>query len=174
MKFTSIIATAFALASSVAALKTVKLKTFAYPPPQYPEITGQYVASWHEGAGINYMFVVPEDQAAKFVYDEDSKTLYLDPASVGNPELKYTFSISTGEPGLGDKGTLLNSIVSNKPTEVNIDDLGFITFNGSYGLKAVKNINEPYEYSQKNYALVEIDGNGPDGAVPVFLQAIDA
>lgn len=53
MKFASIIATTFALAQAAVALKTVKLKTFAYPPSQHPEATGQYVASYHEGAGFN-------------------------------------------------------------------------------------------------------------------------
>ncbi|RCK57391.1 Cell wall protein PGA31 [Candida viswanathii] len=167
MKFTTI-AAAFALAQSVFGLRTVTLKTFAYPPPQYPEITGQFVSAQHEGAGINYLFVVPQEGAAKFVYDEDEKSLYLDPEVVGNAPYKFYFNVADGEPGFLMTGG------TDKPLEVNIDNLGFVTFEGSYGVKAVKNVNDPYHYSDSSYALAKYDGAGPDGAIPVFFQAIDA
>ena len=159
-----------ALAQAAVALKAVKLKTFAYPPPQYPEVTGQYVASYHRCAGFNFLFVVPEDEATKFVFDEEAKSLYIDRAATENSP-KYYFTISNGE--FWDKGTFLNSIETSKGTKVHIDNLGFVTFDGSFDLKAVKNINERYEYSKEKYALVEIEGSGPDGTIPVFLQATE-
>ncbi|RCK57396.1 Cell wall protein PGA31 [Candida viswanathii] len=148
--------------------KQSPLKTIAHPPKQYPEITGQSVASFHEGAGFNYLFVVPQDQAAKFVYDEDAKTLYLDPEVANGLPSPYNFSIATG-----DTEFLTTSVIYKK-TEVEIDDLGFLTFDGSSNVKAVKNVDEPYHYSKENYALVKYDSDAPEGAVSVLLQAVDA
>ncbi|EMG50262.1 PGA31 Cell wall protein PGA31 [Candida maltosa Xu316] len=167
MKFTTI-AAAFTLVQSVFGLRTVTLKTFAYPPPQYPDVTGQFVSAWHEGAGINYLVVVPESGATKFTYDEDTKFLYFEAGQGPDGPLKWYFTIGEGEPGI------LQANPTDHPTAITIDDLGFITFDGSYGVKGVKNINDPYNYSKDHYILAKYDGEAPADAVPIFFQAQDA
>ena len=168
MKFTTIAAAAFAFAHSVVALRSVKLKTFAYPPPQYPDVTGKFVSTVHEGAALNYLLVVPEDGALTWTYDEDTKYLYYEVGAGTDNCFRYYFTIGEGEPGI------LLATPTDNPVPVNVDNLGFITFDGSYGVKGVKNINDPYQYSKDSYILAKYDGTAPDGAVPIFFQALDA
>ena len=99
MKFATITSIAIvALAQSATALRTVTLKTFGYPPPQYPEVTGKSVSAWHEGAGINYLLIA--EPATKFTYDEESKHLYFEGGQGPNGPLKWYFTIGDGEPGI--------------------------------------------------------------------------
>ena len=83
---------------SICYLRTVTLKTFGYPPPQYPEVTGKSVSAWHEGAGINYLLIA--EPATKFTYDEESKHLYFEGGQGPNGPLKWYFTIGDGEPGI--------------------------------------------------------------------------
>ncbi|RCK57394.1 Cell wall protein PGA31 [Candida viswanathii] len=168
MRFSTIAAAAIALAQTVVALKTVKLKTFAYPPPQYPDVTGKFVSAWHEGAALNYLVVVPEEGATTWTYDEETKYLYFEVGAGSDNPFKFYFTIGEGEPGI------LLATPTDHPVPVNIDNLGFITFDGSYGVKGVKNINDPYNYSKDNYILAKYDGVAPDDAVPIFFQALAA
>ena len=167
MKFATITSIAIvALAQSATALRTVTLKTFGYPPPQYPEVTGKSVSAWHEGAGINYLLIA--EPATKFTYDEESKHLYFEGGQGPNGPLKWYFTIGDGEPGI------LQANPTDHPTEITIDNLGFITFEGSYNVKGAKNIDDPYNYSKDHYVLAKYDKEAPSDAVQVFFQAIDA
>ena len=92
----------------------------------------------HEGAGINYAFV--SDTSSKFAYDDESKLLYY-PAS---PQLKYNF---------GTEADIIQFSVT-PPKSVEIGEDGVLKFEDSDKLYAAVSINDPYHYSDSDFAII--------------------
>ena len=101
-------------------------------------VNGKGITFKHEGAGINYAFV--SDSSAKFSYDDESKLFYY-PIS---PQLNYN---------LGTAGDIVQFSVT-PPSSVEIGDDGALKFEGSDELFAAVSINDPYHYSDKDFAVI--------------------
>ena len=101
-------------------------------------VNGKGITFKHEGAGINYAFV--SDSSAKFSYDDESKHLFY-PI---NSQISYN---------LGTEGRHC-SIFSHYPSSVEIGDDGALKFEGSDELFAAVSINDPYHYSDKDFAII--------------------
>ena len=101
-------------------------------------VNGKGITFKHEGAGINYAFV--SDSSAKFNYDDESKLFYY-PIS---PQLNYN---------LGTAGDIVQFSVT-PPSSVEIGDDGALKFEGSDELFAAVSINDPYHYSDKDFAVI--------------------
>ncbi|RCK57392.1 hypothetical protein Cantr_06893 [Candida viswanathii] len=147
MKF-SIIAVAFTLAQSAFSLRAIKLKTFGFPPQST------------QSSPVNLPL------SSTRVLDSTTRSSIR-----GQRRYVGKFYFCVGEP---HTEFLFTSMYAT-PFKVEIDEYRFLTFNGSDTIKAVKNVDDSYHNSDKYYALVQYkDGDAPDGAVPVFFQAIDA
>ena len=101
-------------------------------------VNGKGITFKHEGAGINYAFV--SDSSAKFSYDDESKHLFY-PI---NSQISYN---------LGTEGDIVQFSVTT-PSSVEIGDDGALKFEGSDELFAAVSINDPYHYSDKDFAII--------------------
>ncbi|KGU23276.1 hypothetical protein MGS_05195 [Candida albicans P78042] len=115
-------------------------------------VNGKGITFKHEGAGINYAFV--SDSSAKFNYDDESKLFYY-PIS---PQLNYN---------LGTAGDIVQFSVT-PPSSVEIGDDGVLKFEDSDELFAAVSINDPYHYSDKDFAVIV---KGKNHAIPIKLVA---
>ena len=115
-------------------------------------VNGKGITFKHEGAGINYAFV--SDSSAKFNYDDESKLFYY-PIS---PQLNYN---------LGTAGDIVQFSVT-PPSSVEIGDDGALKFEGSDELFAAVSINDPYHYSDKDFAVIV---KGKNHAIQIKLVA---
>lgn len=115
-------------------------------------VNGKGITYKHEGAGINYAFV--SDTSSKFAYDDESKLLYY-PAS---PQLKYNF---------GTEADIIQFSVT-PPKYVEIGDDGVLKFEDSDKLYAAVSINDPYHYSDSDFAIIL---RGKPHAIPIQIVA---
>ena len=115
-------------------------------------VNGKGITYKHEGAGINYAFV--SDSSAKFSYDDESKHLFY-PI---NSQISYN---------LGTEGDIVQFSVTT-PSSVEIGDDGALKFEGSDELFAAVSINDPYHYSDKDFAIIV---KGKNHAIPIKLVA---
>ena len=112
-------------------------------------VNGLGLSSIHEGAGINY-----------FLLGSGSQTLMWDDAT-GAASAKF------GE--ITQNVCISNSIVQLsvfEPSKVTVAD-GVVSIDGNDSFFACKNINDPYNYSEKSYAV--LDKNG-DGCFPMKIK----
>ncbi|ODV80293.1 uncharacterized protein CANTADRAFT_50492 [Suhomyces tanzawaensis NRRL Y-17324] len=159
MKFT--LSTIALLASAVSAAVT---DIDLYIDSQNKEVDGNSLQPLHEGAAIQYLFLGHQQNA--FQYDSDTQVL----SGPNPPQTPFANNFS-----IVDHVAWTSS--STEATKVTIigghsADRGFLAINGSSdGFYAVKNINDPYQYSNQQYALVYYpDGGQPDGAISVNIR----
>ncbi|CAX40760.1 hypothetical LDG family protein, Candida conserved [Candida dubliniensis CD36] len=118
-------------------------------------VNGKGITFKHEGAGINYAFV--SDTSAKFNYDDESKLFYY-PIS---PQINYN---------LGTESDIVQFSVT-PPKSVEIGDDGILKFEDSDKLYAAVSINDPYHYSDNDFAIIL---RGKPHAIPIKLVAKQA
>lgn len=118
------------------------------------ELRGKYLSAKHEGAGINYIFLASESSQS-YLYNTSKKKLVQ---NVGRFE--YDFNIQDTIPQFSVLGS----------DNVDLAD-GYLNFNGSIdGFAACKNINDPYHYSESEYALTYYgDDDIPDNCKAIQL-----
>ncbi|KAG5418831.1 PGA30 [Candida metapsilosis] len=135
---------------SLAAIRQVQLLASS----DNEEVNGKGLYSTHEGAGINYFFL---GAGQNLQYDDEARAVYV--TLGGNlPDVKQS---------LGFTGNVLSLTVA-EPLQVDIAENGTVTFPGSDALAAAKNINDPYRYSERVFAVVKAD---TDGSIPLKLTA---
>lgn len=121
------------------------------------EVNGNSISFYHEGAGISYGFLGTSAESITLSYDESTGSL-LDTNS------GFTFPIPFG--------------VSNNFVQVSVLEPGAtFSFDGNTLLAngtgdvfyACKNVNDPYRYSEKSYALMYYPSDAPTDCIPVNI-----
>ena len=105
-------------------------------------VNGLGLSSLHEGAGINYFFLGSGSQT--LMWDDESGAV-----SVKLGEITQSISISN---------TILQLSVF-EPSRVTVAD-GVVSVDGNDSFYACKNISDPYNYSEKSYAVLDKAADG--------------
>lgn len=113
-------------------------------------VNGLGLSSIHEGAGINYFLLGSDSETLKF--DEETGTVYAN---------------------LTDTITQFVSISNNilqlsvfTPQKVTVAD-GVVSVDGNDAFFACKNINDPYRYTEKSFAVLN---KTSDGCFPMKIK----
>ncbi|GME69726.1 unnamed protein product [Ambrosiozyma monospora] len=156
MKFSTLSASALFLVSKALADETVQL----FVKSDDSALSGKGLNAPHEGAGINYVFANTDDGASLSLnYDGSSLTSPLT-VNGGSSTANQYFSVADGAVTL---------TVQASASGFTFADDGTLEYNGSAdGFEACKNINDPYQYSTENYAIVYKSDSG-DSCVPIKL-----
>ncbi|KAG5422326.1 hypothetical protein I9W82_001421 [Candida metapsilosis] len=121
------------------------------------ELDGHGLYYIHEGAAINYYFISDSSEASSasvVTYDDEKQEFYYQV----NPQIRFNLNVVGGVLQLG----------AGEPLKTTIGDDGVISFNNSNLLAAVKGIDDPYGYSEKNFAVTVKDDYG---GVPISIEA---
>lgn len=142
--------------SATAAVATAE-SVYLYVKSSNSEINGNSLASYHEGAGINYFFL-GSGPASALTYDSDKKTIYSSDSGFNQ---YFTVYEGAGYTGL---------TVMGPNAELTFDDKKTLLINGtSDALYACKNTNDPYNYSNKVYELMYFTADAPSGCVSLSI-----
>lgn len=106
------------------------------------EVNGQGASSIHEGAGLNYFFLGANGE--NLSYDESTQILKSEDA--GSSQISYQVSLSSN--------ILIAGVL--EPAKADISS-GYLSIGGNDQFYACKNINDPYSYSTKSYAVTDKD-----------------
>ncbi|EMG48331.1 putative cell wall protein, putative [Candida maltosa Xu316] len=150
MKFLTIASVLTLSSSALAAIREYQL----FAQSDNEEVNGQGLSSIHEGAGINYVFLGSAAQTVN--YDTDSQNIFADLEIAGGQTARQSLVL---------EGGVLQLSVAGEPLAVQIADDGAVTFPGSDGLAAAKNINDPYRYSENSFAVISGEG------IPISIVA---
>lgn len=153
MKFLSIASLLTLSSSALAAIRQVQL----FAQSDNEEINTFGLSSIHEGAGINYFFLAAPGTAQTLQFDDETNNIFAELGST--PPARQYFVIS---------GNILQLSVAGEPLNVQIADDGLVSFPGSESIAAAKNINDPYRYSEEQFAVVT---NGAEGSIPFKIVA---
>ncbi|CAI5759192.1 unnamed protein product [Candida verbasci] len=109
------------------------------------------------GAGINYLYAV-EGNGQVLSYDSKNLSIFTNESNI-----RLNFNTQND--------VLQLSVF--EPLKVVIDKYKRVRFEGFRDLYAVKNLNEPYNFSSSNFAIVKhaTKSRVPKGAIPVSLRA---
>ncbi|KAK6453768.1 uncharacterized protein RJT20DRAFT_131193 [Scheffersomyces xylosifermentans] len=149
----SITLSALALLSSqaLAALQNVTL----WVESDNSTINGNGLSSLHEGAGINYVFL--GQNAQTLIHDDVNNWLYFIPVE----PLRQYFAV---------ENNIAQVTVAFTDNTVTFEN-GYLSYGGSTeGFYALLNINDPYNYSKTQKALVHYPDGAPEGAIPLKIR----
>ncbi|KAI5968909.1 hypothetical protein KGF57_000024 [Candida theae] len=121
------------------------------------ELDGHGLYYTHEGAAINYYFISNSDDpsaASVVTYDDVNQEFYYQV----NPQIRFVLST------VGD----ILQLGAGEPLKTTIGDDGILSFNGSQYLDARKGINDPYGYSEDNFAVTVKNDHG---GIPISIEA---
>lgn len=119
------------------------------------EIDGNTLGFSHEGAGINYAFLGTAETSQLLEYDEAAKT--------------FTQPGSTIPQTLGLTGNFVSLSVVSSSAEFTCDG-DTLQLNGtSNNFYACKNVSDPYNYSQSQYALMYFADSVPENCLALTL-----
>lgn len=102
------------------------------------DVDGQYLSSMHEGAAINYFFL--GEQGEVYSYDSDKETITLQTGAI--------------ELLLNSAGEFLG-VTAAEPQQVKFAD-DVLSVAGNSEFYAAKDVNDPYNYSKKSYAVLSL------------------
>lgn len=145
MKFTTIAFTASTLSAVLANVYQVQL----YAKSDNKETDGKGLQSLHEGAGINYFFL--GESAEVLSYDDSAKTISATNGNVG----------TAGRSGGNFFGI---AVTGGASATVENEQL---TVDGTSAFFATKNVNDPYDYSNKSYAVLFSEEGD---AIPISIK----
>ncbi|GME85057.1 unnamed protein product [Ambrosiozyma monospora] len=138
MKFATLSAVSLALVSKALADETVEL----FIKSDNSDVSGKGISAIHEGAGINYFFA-----------GNGAQDLSYDGSSLTSNEIGY--------PQWFTPDGFVQMSVSGEVTGITFDSDGTLEYNGSAdGFQACKNVNDPYNYSKSQYAIMYKSSSG--------------
>jgi hypothetical protein len=117
-------------------------------------VNGLGLSSIHEGAGINYFLLGSGSETLKF--DEETGTVY---ANLTDTITQYV--------SINSANILQLSVLA--PQKVTVAD-GVVSVDGNESFFACKNINDPYRYTEKSFAILSKNG---DGCFPMKIKIKD-
>lgn len=120
-------------------------------------IDGKGVITKHEGAAIDYFFVNTSNDTSKLHFDPDTHTLF----QPVNEHVSYRFNI--------ENNFTMFSTTGNQPVTL---DHYYLNYNNSpKGFAACKDINDPYQISEKMPAIMYLgEAETPHNCSPLTLK----
>lgn len=157
MKFATLFTAAASLLAVANAAPTKRSETEVklYVISPGTEVNNKGIFAKHEGAGVNYVFI--GENTETYYFDETTSTLYQQAG-----DLKLPFVISGGIAQF--------SVAGGEPISLSFDH-DYLAINGStHALAACKNINDPYRYSENEWAVTYQPGAIPEDCIALQLK----
>lgn len=149
MKFLAILSLS---SSALATISSIQL----FAKSSDSKVDGLGLYSKHEGAAIDYLFL--SKNGADLKYDDEKKQIYQE-LKTASLTVRQLFTLGGDVYELGATDNFI-------PVTINKD--GTLSFTGDDKVFASKNVNDPYSYSNSEYA---VSNKQTDDSAPITIVA---